>query len=206
MIEQGWLKGFVDDAVAKLKKRSLAVDVGANVGSWTEDLAVKFDAVIAVEPDERVFPMIPELKNIDLHTVAVGERDGKATLFMRPMATQNSLLEIHPINGDPVISQKTVSVVTLDTLCPEGADFVKIDVEGGEVAALRGCSADGRWDRTFFIVECHDKFQEVEAELVRLKKKVTMIPHPSTGAHPGHCWAAARPHDPVEPVVRSGRR
>lgn len=206
MIEQAWLKGFVDEAANRLKKKALAVDVGANVGAWTEDLAARFDSVIAVEPDDRASALIPELPNVDLHTVAAGETNGTVTLFMRPQATQNSTLEVHPINGDPVVEKKTVESVTLDRLCPEGADFVKIDVEGAEASVLRGCSADGRWDRTFFIVECHDSFQEVEAELVRLKKKVEKIPHPSAGAHPGHCWAAARPHDPVEPVVRAGRR
>lgn len=206
MIEQEWLRPFVDEAVSRLKERSIAVDVGANVGCWTEELAAKFREVIAVEPDERAFRLIPDLRNVDLHTVAVGDSNGKAMLFMRPMATQNSTLQVHPINGDPVISLRTVECVTLDRLCENGADFVKIDVEGAEVAALRGCSGDGRWDRTFFVVECHDTFAEVEAELVRLKKKVERIPHRSAGAHPGHCWAAARPHDPAESVVRAGRR
>lgn len=206
MIEQSWLVGFLDEAVAKLKSRKIAIDVGANIGVWTEDLAGRFETVIAVEPDERVFPLIPTLPNVDLHAAVAGDVDGKATLFMRPMAAQNSTLETHPINGDPVISRKVVDSVTLETLCPDGADFVKIDVEGGEAAVLRGCSSDGRWARTFFLVEVHDNFAEVEAELLRLKKKVEKIAHPSTGAHPGHCWAAARPDDPVEPVVRAGRR
>lgn len=206
MIEQSWLSGFLDDAVSRLKKREIAVDVGANIGVWTEELAGLFKNVIAVEPDERAFPQIKPLSNVDLHTAVAGDTDGKATLYMRPMATQNSTLEAHPINGDPVISRKIVDSVTLDTLCQEGADFVKIDVEGAEAAVLRGCSTDGRWDRTFFLVECHDTFTDVEAELVRLKKKVEKIPHPSEGAHHGHCWAAARPDDPVEPVVRAARR
>lgn len=206
MIEQGWLRGFVDEAAAKAEKRETAVDVGSNVGVWADDLATRFETVIAIEPDERAFSMMGSLPNVKLHKAAASDNDGTTTLFMRPMATQNSTLEVHPISGDPVVLKKTVKSVTLDTLCPKGADFVKIDVEGAEVAVLRGCSADGRWDRTFFIVECHDKYEEVEAELIRLKKQVERIPHPSTGAHPGHCWAAARPHDPPEPVVRAGRR
>lgn len=201
MIEQSWLVGFLDEAVSSLKDRKIAVDVGANIGTWTEDLAGRFASVIAIEPDERAFPLIPSLPNVDLHAAVAGDVDGKATLYMRPMAAQNSTLETHPINGDPVISRKVVESVTLDTLCPGGADFVKIDVEGAETAVLRGCSSDGRWNRTFFLVEVHDNFPEVEAELTRLKKKVEKVAHPSEGAHPGHCWAIARPDDSVEPVV-----
>lgn len=206
-IEQGWLAGFVEKAERALKKRALAVDVGANVGGWTETLADKFDSVIAVEPDPRAYRLIADRDNVRVAKVAAGEKAGKAMLYKRPAPLQNSLLESHPINGDPVVDREEVDVVTLDSMMPAGADFVKIDVEGAEVEVLRGCSSDGRWHRTFFIVECHDNFADVEQELRRLGKDVEKIPHPSSGAHPGHCWAAATPHDDSpQPVVQPGRR
>jgi hypothetical protein len=72
-------------------------------------------------------------------------------------------------------------------LFPEGADFIKIDTEGFEVNVLRGCQTN--WGRTFFIVECHDNYDQVHNELQRLGKSIKKINHPIPGAHPGHCWA-----------------
>jgi hypothetical protein len=80
----------------------------------------------------------------------------------------------------------------MDDLFPDGVDFVKMDIEGGEVAALRGCKKAESWARTAFVVECHDTFAEVREELERLGKSVERIPHPNQYAHPGHCWAVAK--------------
>ena len=68
---------------------------------------------------------------------------------------------------------------------------MKIDTEGGVLLALAGCRSSDAWGRTFFIVECHDTFDGVEAELKRLGKAVTHVPHP-LDAHPGHCWAIGK--------------
>lgn len=205
-LEQSWLVGFLSEALTRIAKREVAVDVGANVGIWSSVLSRSFDSVFAIEPDSRVYDMIEDAENITVVKAAASDVAGAAVLHKRTKADQNSLLLSHPIDGGPVVDKEEVEVITLDGLCPYGADFVKIDVEGGEVGVLRGCSADGRWDRTWFLVEVHDTYQEVEAELVRLGKKVEKIPHPSSGAHSGHCWATARPNDPVEPVVRAKNR
>jgi hypothetical protein len=88
----------------------------------------------------------------------------------------------------PVVNVVEVPCITLDSLLPKGANFIKIDIEGAEVAAIRGCQDLPRWKGTVFLVECHDTFSGVEQELARLGKRVIRIPHP-LHAHPGHCWA-----------------
>lgn len=205
-LEQSWLVGFLADAIAALAKRAIAIDVGANVGIWSSVLSQVFDSVFAVEPDSRAYELIPDAKNVTVVKAAASDAAGVAVLHKRTKADQNSLLVSHPIDGGPVVGKEEVEAITLDGLCPGGADFVKVDVEGSEAAVLRGCSADGRWDRTWFLVEVHDTYQEVEAELLRLGKKVEKISHPSSGAHPGHCWAAGRPNDSVKPVVHPQKR
>ena len=192
-----WLKIPIEEALAKLESREIAVDVGANSGSWTEPLSKMFDRVIAIEPDERVSPLVPQGGNVELIRAAVSDSSGKATFYLRAGTGQNSLLEVHPIGGEsmqdaPVAKSAEVDCITLDSILEGGADFVKMDIEGGETAALAGCKDDGRWDRTVFLVECHDTFSEVERELLRLGKRVARIPHPYyPSAHPGHCWAIA---------------
>lgn len=190
-----WLKEPVQAVINRLSAREVAVDVGANVGTWTEPLSAIFDQVLAVEPDERASSQIKRQKNVVLLDAAVSDETGSAEFYFRNTTGHNSLLEVHPIGGEgmapvPVVETKTVDTFTLDELLDEGADFVKIDIEGGEVAALQGCVDKKRWSRTAFVVECHDTFAEVAAELERLGKNVTRIPHPLAGAcHPGHCWA-----------------
>lgn len=197
-IEEHWLIDSVGKAIGSLHERVLAIDVGANVGNWTRELLQTFDNVIAVEPDDRAYSNLPEAKNLTLIQGVAAESDGELVLHKRPSPEQNSLLEVHPIGAGscspaPVVESVTVPAVSLDTLAADGADFVKIDVEGAEVGVLKGCSDDGRWDRTAFIVECHNTLDDVSEELLRLNKDVTVIPHPSPAAHRGHCWAIGLP-------------
>lgn len=189
-IEEHWLEQYVTSC----KSKRVAIDVGANRGEWTSFLAMHFDHVAALEPDPRASAEIPQLPNVSLIEAAVGASTARiATLHLRESPDQNSLLEQHPIGAGggapaPAVDTRDVKLVTLDSRFPHGADLVKIDVEGTEVDVLRGCTTRSSWERTRFIVECHDTYPAVEAELVRLGKTVTLIPHPYH-AHPGHCWA-----------------
>lgn len=196
-IEEHWLHSPVAELVGRLDKKGLAVDIGANTGSWTQWMAGEFDNVLAIEPDTRASVDIPAAKNVTVMSAAVTEEGGFAPLFLRKTTGHNSLLESHPIGGDgmapvPPVAVAMVFGVKMDDLFPEGADLVKMDIEGGEASAMRGFSADGRWKRTAFVVECHDTFADVSRELDRLGKRVTRIPHP-LHAHPGHCWAIGAP-------------
>lgn len=192
-----WLTEPVEGGVSKLSQKAVAVDVGANVGTWTTPLAGLFEAVVAIEPDSRASDLIPRLENVQIVSAAAGKESGSATFYKRATTGHGCLTEAHPIGGDgmapvPVTATETVSVVSLDDLLVGGADFVKMDIEGGEVDALAGCKDVDRWGRTFFVVECHDTFSAVRKELERLGKSVTRITHPYH-SHPGHCWAIGEP-------------
>jgi len=192
-----WLTEPVTDGVSKLAEKAVAVDVGANTGTWTAPLAGLFKTVVAIEPDSRASDSIQRLENVQIVSAAVGEESGSATFYKRATTGHGCLTEAHPIGGEgmapvPVIDTETVSIVSLDDLLADGADFVKMDIEGGEVDALAGCKDVERWRRTLFVVECHDTFPVVLKELERLGKSVIRIPHPYH-SHPGHCWAIGEP-------------
>jgi FkbM family methyltransferase len=198
MLDEQWMITPTGRAISMLARHELAIDVGANVGNWTVELAKTFTRVVAYEPDRRAINLIPQIDNVTIVEAAVSNRGGETSLYLRPDTGQNSLLEDHPIGGGgqspaPVEAVTTVSSVTLDSQHPDGADFVKIDVEGAEQDVLAGCSAGGRWSRTVFVVECHDTRQAVVEELWRLGKRVELHRHPLHGAHPGHCWLIGRP-------------
>ena len=179
--------------------RGHAVDVGANVGSWTRMLATEFATVTAVEADERAYRSL----SADLPSNAVAihgaacDREGDVLLYRRPSTEQSSLLEVHPIGAIGCVDAPVHEVVpvrgyTLDGICPQGADFIKIDIEGAEVVALSAMSPDV-WGGATFLVECHATYDEVVKELLRLGKDVEKVPHPAVNAHPDHCWAIGRP-------------
>ena len=188
-----WLTEPVMKAIEGLKSRALAVDVGANVGTWAAPLSVLFESVVAFEPDERNYSQIPSVENLTVVKAAVSDKTGETPFFVRSSSGHNSILPIHPIGGEgmapvPVVEEKQIPCYSLDDACGDGADFVKIDIEGGEILALQGCVDVLKWSRAVFLVECHDTFSDVERELARLGKRVTRIPHPLV-SHPGHCWA-----------------
>ena len=123
-------------------------DVGANLGLWSRRL-------LELKPQARVFLFEPSpecLKRIEgLHLntqgiipAAVGDTVGKALLHFSS-ATDGSA-SLHQ-RGDSYFQDRTyqsveVSVTTLDKVVQERGidfvDFVKMDIEGHELSALRG--------------------------------------------------------------------
>jgi FkbM family methyltransferase len=197
-MNEWWLLQVLQAYKDKFPSREVAIDVGANVGEWAVLLSQHFARVYAIEPDPRASSKIPAADNIQVIEAAVCGEPGEVTLYSRPSAEQNSLLKVHPIGAGcqsdaPVIGELTVKGITLDESFPQGADFVKIDIEGAEVQALGVCSPDGRWSRTFFLVECHDTFGDIAPLLLALGKEVIHVQHPLQGVHPGHCWALGVP-------------
>lgn len=196
--EEYWLEDRLSWAfeAAVVDGNGSAIDIGANAGSWTPSLAEYFDDVFAVEPDRRAADLIPERHNVHIIRKAAASHSDGVTFHFREESVYNSTLIDHPIGGGggkhvPCVEERKVETITLDELHEIAVgeiQFVKIDIEGGEVEALKGATKASDWAETVFLVECHDTYDQVAAELGRLGHEVERIPHPF-GAHPGHCWA-----------------
>ena len=123
-----------------------ALDVGANVGAYAILLGQWVGSkgrVYAFEPAAAAFEGLT--RHVDLNRrrdvvraiqAAVGDRDGNGRLAVAETAGESRLAS----DSDP---GPTVGVplVTIDTFCRREAvqpTFIKIDVEGAELAALRG--------------------------------------------------------------------
>jgi FkbM family methyltransferase len=105
-------------------------------------------------------------ENVHLHDVAASDAAGEATINLyRPehfLGTGSSLydkgLEIHGV--------KTIHRAPIDDLIPDGSpDLVKIDVEGHELAALRGLERTIARGRPRMIVEI---WEHTRAQVLRL--------------------------------------
>lgn len=126
-------------------------DIGANIGVFA--LAATHLAqshTIAIEPDIWLASMLKQTAELDENTdlgitvlhAAIADRNGIAKLLISAKGRASNSLELpgaeHRMGG--VRGSEIVATLTLDTLLDsfEAPDFVKIDVEGAEWAALQG--------------------------------------------------------------------
>jgi len=136
--------------VAKVFKPGLGdvvIDVGAHIGSYTircAKMVGEKGIVIAFEPDPENFKMlllnikINDLKNVMPFPYAVSRDDGIVELH------RSRFLALHSIVRMPqeYIGSINVKAITLDTMVKmlniKRIDWIKIDVEGGEIGVLEG--------------------------------------------------------------------
>lgn len=145
------------------------LDLGAHHGFYSllaSKRAGPQGRVIAFEPSPREFKRLQRhvarngCKNVRLEPMAVGSEEGVRNLFLVE-GSETGCNSLRP----PQVGQPTrtlpVPITTLDKYLQahavERIDFVKIDVEGGELDVLRG--AKGlleRPDRPVFLCEIHN--------------------------------------------------
>jgi FkbM family methyltransferase len=136
------------------------IDVGANVGDWTERfLRVSPARGILFEPSERCAALLREKfknKPITLRNVAVGEKSG----FIRFVEEENfshasaSAQTYAPSEHPGEVVVREVPMVKLDDELQSvefNIDFVKIDTEGFDLRVLKGAESALRDRRIKFV-------------------------------------------------------
>lgn len=131
------------------------VDVGANIGFLSliyQEIAPDAN-VVAIEPSPKNLRYLRanvESAGIRVAPVAVGATEGVAVLFEDSLTGQNSSLvegfnvlaaNAERAGQDAEVAEVQVAVTTLDLLLDAArrpVSFIKIDVEGFELEALRG--------------------------------------------------------------------
>jgi FkbM family methyltransferase len=125
---------------------SLVFDVGANHGRLSEVFIELGARVVAIEPNPYLATAIQRRygRNVVLEPVAIGERSGQSTLHIGVHDAHSSMSEdwIERVDRPLWTESVTVPVVTLDSLVARHGtpQFIKLDVEGFELQALRGLS------------------------------------------------------------------
>ena len=138
-----------------LTQRRTALDIGAHVGLWTMSLAKTFQQVVAFEPvpdhvacfarnlDDRQYP------NVTLHAVALSEVQGSALMTHGDRETSSRA----QIATQPGEGRVQVPTMRLDEYDFREVDFIKVDCEGFEYAALSGGRELLRRERPLVLVE-----------------------------------------------------
>jgi len=126
-------------------KRTVAIDVGANIGLYSFAFSRLFDKVHAFEinPAHSRDLVAYGAKNVEIHQMGLSNRTGDAVLYT-PIHPSGMRLEswasLEPSNCPEAcrIEPSHVRVGRLDDLEFQECSFMKIDVEGHEVEVLEG--------------------------------------------------------------------
>jgi FkbM family methyltransferase len=132
----------------RLTDRPVIFDVGASDGRWTREIGKIFPGatVFLFEPGtaytNEMRATVAGHERLKLFPVAIGERDGPVTLHVHPDPYGSTTVDWREGNFATPI---TVPMRTIDSLIKEGAiplpDLIKMDIQAGELAALRGAIA-----------------------------------------------------------------
>lgn len=139
-----------------------AVDVGAWYGPWTARLVRRADRVVAIEPVPRLAAHLRRaFPAVDVVEAVAADRDGVATLQVPRAgpAVATSTVVAAATGGDG--EALTARSVTIDALGLTGVTFMKLDVEGHELPALRGAEQTIRRDGPALLIELEARHQPI---------------------------------------------
>lgn len=163
---------------AHLRPGDTFYDVGANVGLFTLIGARRVapgGRVVAFEPAPGTARILRRnlalngYAHVDVRERAVADAPGTAR-FVVPDENQQGRLPAYERAFGPEGDSIDVAVTTLDAEIAGGAPpptFVKMDIEGAEVAALAGMAETLRAHRPVVLCEVHETGPEVEAAFMR---------------------------------------
>lgn len=136
----------VEAAAARIDGPLHLVDCGADIGTFSVLLAARLASrrplgrITALEPNGAILPILDtNLARLPLETAcrveAVGETSGRGELEFPPYDPASTHARYVAGRDDG-----SVAVITIDSLgiAPPWSLILKLDVEGGELAALRG--------------------------------------------------------------------
>jgi len=153
--------------VDTLPDQAVIIDGGTNIGFFMIPVAQRVRhrgiRIIGFEPQRQLYQALGGslalngLDNCFLHRQALGDQAGSAVLpdidYGQPQ--DFGTVQVQPANilEPDHMHDRTVQIVTIDSMNLERLDFLKLDVEGYECQALLGAQATLRQHRPWIWVE-----------------------------------------------------
>ena len=144
-------------------------DVGAFHGLLTLFFASRARAVVCFEPNTQNHKrlmgnlMLNGIKNVEVRKVGVGSRRETRRMVGSPLMPGGASVDGKTVEellraGVETVAEE-ISIVTLDEVIPQASlpapDFIKIDIEGWEIEALRGARATLELYKPTLFLEMH---------------------------------------------------
>jgi FkbM family methyltransferase len=137
------------------------VDVGSWYGPWARRLARRADRVVCMEPTplhkilQRTLPA-----GVEVIAAAASDHAGEAEMWLS--AEHGAVQGVSSLHKRDIHHASIkVPLVTIDSLGLHNVTFMKIDVEGHEVAVLNGAADTIKRDRPRLFVEVEQRVQPV---------------------------------------------
>lgn len=148
-----------------IKEDMCVVDIGSNIGYYVllaATIVGPKGKVLAIEPAVNNHQLlianarVNKIKNVEFVQCAIGDKDGVSKFYITEASNTSSL--IPPINGK-IVALTQVKTRRLDTLLKEHSftrvDFVRMDIEGAEVAAVDGMRDTLKRHKPTILAELH---------------------------------------------------
>lgn len=156
---KGWGAATTNAEVAAIKlllssydsSKLMAMDIGANIGNWTQSFAEAFpeSSIVAFEPGASAFKVLgsrfQSKSNIHCVNLGLSDRNAEVTLFSDSEASGLSSLNQRRLEHFLIEfdKQEKIRVTKLDSWINSNPEYstpaiLKLDVEGHELSVLAG--------------------------------------------------------------------
>jgi FkbM family methyltransferase len=140
---------------------AVTVDVGANCGLYTRELARCSRHVHAFEPARQMANLLRRTSaaNVEIHEIAASDRDGTAVLSapLNGNEAVHSLASLEQRHDRNASISEIVRTARLDCVVKDDVALIKIDVEGHELRALVGAAGLIERCSPIFLVEAEER-------------------------------------------------
>jgi FkbM family methyltransferase len=183
MMASGYWEPYVANRF-KVRKGEVVMDVGAHIGYYAVQLAELLDkngCYIAVEPDQRTLSLLKRNvslnhpQNVILINAAVAKNSG----FGELVQDRDPMFSMLVAKEKSLFPKKPVEIVSIDDLVSrlnlKRLDWIKLDIEGGEIAALEGAIDTMRRFSPKIIVETLETKLRLEALLTSEGYRLTQL-------------------------------
>ena len=163
-------------------ERTIAIDVGANVGLTTRILAEHYDYVIAIEPSSQnracLYRNMKEaMNNVIALPFAAGKENRKSELRINMDNCGGSAINKEFCNSDTVegIEIRRIDDMVNSIADKEKTSLIKLDIQGGEYEALIGAENTIKRSRPTIICEVKSFSKETDPNIANLMRDMDYV-------------------------------
>ena len=219
------LKARWRDQVHELRAVALAlanggtsIDVGANKGSYLYSMArwSKAAPVFAFEPQASLANYLrsacqnASLRQVTVENLALSDVEGELDLYIPGDATSPGASLESSIADKTSCRKEVVKVTTLDKYAQANITtpvrVIKIDVEGHELAVIKGALQLIQRDKPLLIIECEGRHLPADQTVLSFIAFVESLGYIATLALPGKGELAAIEFHPDKHQKQTGER